>query len=127
MKILFSATAVACLLGLAPLSHATTLATAPTFAAPSQRSAHCSIGNTGTKPISVTVKVFDEAGNAFAAPSTCNEPIPPQSICTVFANTIPSLSAVACSATTAGSADKLRGSLTILDDRELPLRSVRLR
>jgi len=119
---------LACLLGLpAMASAAHILASAPTFGATTQHAAQCILGNTGTKDITVNATIVDESGNALPVATTCNEPIPPHFSCTVFANSIPSSAAVACSVTVSGSGNKLRGSLSILDSNEVPLRSAELR
>lgn len=71
-------TGIACLLGFSSLSHAAqTIASPSSFGSSTQRSAHCSIGNTGTRPIAVKVSVVDEGGTALVVSSTCNEPLPP--------------------------------------------------
>lgn len=126
MKTLAILTAVACLSGLSAAAHAATFASPATYASTSQRGAQCVLGNNGTKPIAATVRIVDEAGNAFQVNSTCGQ-VPAQFICSVFASSIPSNQAVACTATVTGSAEKLRGSLTLFDGQGVPLRTSELR
>ena len=113
--------------GLSGLSHAAqTIATSAIFGATTQHSAQCVIGNPSTRTIAVQVSIVDESGNPLQVSSTCNEPIPAGFNCSVFANSIPSTAAVACSATASGGIDKLRGTFTLSDGNAVALRSVEL-
>jgi hypothetical protein len=126
MKTFAILTAAACLAGLSGLAEAATLASPATYASTAQRGAQCVIGNHGTTPIKVDVRIVDEAGNAYSANNTCGS-VPPQFICSAFVSQVANNQAVACSATTSGSAAKLRGSLTLYDTQGVPLRTSELR
>ena len=123
MRIAFVLSLIGCLSGLAHAAQ--TIATSAVYGAATQHAAQCVIGNPTTRTIAVQVQIVDESGNPLQVASTCNEPMPPNTNCSVFANTIPSGAAVACSAT-ASSVDKLRGTFTISDGNEVALRSVEL-
>src|SRR5262249_19277410 len=83
--------AIACVSGSVAISHAAqTIASPAIFGASTQQLAQCTIGNTGTKTVDVTVTIVDEAGNVLPAASTCNEPLLGNFECSVFANAIPS-------------------------------------
>ncbi len=126
MKTLITLTAVVCLLGSTALAHAAkTLASAAIYGASTQDQAGCFIGNEGTTPIGVDLRIFDESGNALTSGSSCGGVVQPGFICSVFVN-ISSGVAYACSATATGSTKKLRGSL-VLFDAGVPLRSTDLR
>lgn len=119
-------TALACLLGFAGTSHAALLATPTIYGAITQKAAQCVIGNTGQTLVKVTVHIVDESGNVVLGPTTCNEPVQPGSVCSVFANNISSGVAFACTADVAGSAARIRAAFTIVDADEVPLRTADL-
>ena len=131
MKTSFVLAAAACLLALGGAAHAAqTIASSAMFGGSLQDRAQCIVRNVGTSPVSVTVTIFDESGNAVPASNFCTSPLGPGDNCSVFAS-ISNGVAYACSATAAGSAKSLRGSLVLYDtvdpsDFE-PLRSGQLR
>jgi len=73
----------------------------------------------------VTVTVFDEAGNPVGTPRNCGR-IEPHCLCESFVS-ISNDEAYACSATTSGKIDQLRGTMNLIDANRLPLRSIALR
>jgi hypothetical protein len=108
MSIRIVPSAIACLLALTAASHAAqTIASPAAYGSTFQQKAQCSIGNISMQPIAVEVRIVDEAGNDLPVNSTCGS-IEPNFICQATA-TIPFNQAVACTAKTPGSADKLRG------------------
>jgi hypothetical protein len=119
-------TAIACLLGASGAAHAGQIASSAIYGSFAQRQAQCFVGNLGTTPISVKVNILDESGNVVPTGTSCNGPIEPGFICSVFTNSIPNGVAFACSAS-AGSTAKLRGSLVLYDVNYNPLRSADLR
>jgi hypothetical protein len=119
--------AVASLLGFADGARAAVLASPAIYGSISQHAARCVIGNTGPTPVAVTVRIFDESGNVVPASSSCNGPIEPNFVCSVSANNIASGVAYACNAEVPGSGARIRGSLTLTDSNELPLRTADLR
>jgi hypothetical protein len=127
MRLPVALTAIACLLGLAGVSHAGQIASPAIYGAFTQKKAQCFIGNTGTSPIPVKVNILDESGNVVPSGSSCGSAVEAGFICSVFVNSIPNGVAFACSATTSGSASKLRGSLILYDANDIPLRSAALR
>lgn len=135
MKISATLTAIACLFVLTSLANADQTIASPTvFGAHTQEFAHCIIGNFGTDPVSVDVHIFNESGNVVPASSSCLAPVGAKFVCSVFAP-INFGAAYGCSATTSGSAKKLRGTLVLYDrvsdgfgsTDDIPLRSAELR
>lgn len=130
MKTTSMLTAAVLLLGLSLPAHAAqTIASPAIFGSNLQDRAQCIVRNTGASPIAVTVTIFNEAGTAVAT-SLCGGSITPGHNCSAFAN-IANGVAYACSATAAGNAKNLRGSLILYDtvdpgDFE-PIRSGELR
>jgi len=118
--------AIGCLLGLAGSAHAAQLASATIYGAFSQHTAQCAIANVGTTPIFVTVNIVDESGNVVPTSEHCGT-VQPGLLCEVFASSISTSSAFACTATTKGNTGKLRGSFNLLDANLSTLRTVELR
>ena len=127
MRTSIALTALACVLGFAGASHATVLASPAIYGAVTQKAAQCVIGNTGKTPVAVTVRILDESGNVVPSSSSCGSPVEAGFVCSVFANNIGSGQAYACTAEPAGSAKAIRGTLTLVDASEVPLRSADLR
>lgn len=133
MRIPVMLTAITCLLGLTRLSHAETLASPAIFGSFAQEKAQCIIRNIRTTPISLAVTIFGESGEVVGGTS-CFGPVEPGDNCSAF-TPIDFGVAYACSATTPGSAKKLRGTLILFDEvdngfggtRDVPLRSAELR
>lgn len=125
MKTSVVLTAIACVLGFAGASHAALLASPSIYGSVAQTSAECVIGNTGPVPVSVTVHILDESGNIVPASSSCRSAIEAGFVCSVFAN-IPNGVAFACTADVAGSASRIRGSLSLIDANEVPIRAADL-
>ena len=122
-------TAIACLLALAGSARASQLATPAIFGASTQHSAQCNLGNFGTRDIPVTgFDIVDESGNAFTVNRGCGSTIPAGFICQIFAPSIPSGQAVACTATVSNGAT-VRGTLLLFDNTGtgVPLRAQALR
>jgi hypothetical protein len=123
-------TAIACLLALAGSARASQLLATPAiFGASTQHSAQCNLGNFGTRDIPVTgFDIVDESGNAFPVNRGCGSAIPAGFICQIFAPSIPSGQAVACTATVSNG-DKVRGTLLLFDNTGtgVPLRAQALR
>lgn len=135
MKISAILTTIACFFGVTSLSHAAQTIASPTiFGAHTQEFAQCIIGNLGAESVSVDVHIFDESGNVVPASSSCGAPVEAKFVCSVFAP-ISFGVAYACSATSSGSAKKLRGTLVLYDrvpdgfgsTDDIPLRSAELR
>jgi hypothetical protein len=128
MKALLGFAAVLGVLALAGTSHsASRIASPAVYGSIFQRSAACTIGNTGPTPVKVTARIFDESGNVVPAASSCNGPVQPGFICQVFANNIASGVAYACNVDVSGSPAKLRATLVLRDANEVPIRTVDLR
>ena len=123
MRISIILTALTCLFGVTSLSQAAqTLASPAIFGSHSQTTAQCIIGNSGSTSVSVDVRILDESGNVVSR--GCGR-VEPNFICEVAAP-INSGAAYACSATTPGSATKLRGALALTDANGVLLRSAEL-
>lgn len=118
-------TTAGCLLALAGTSRAAQIASPTIFGAFFQQVAQCTIGNVGKTPVSVTVNIVDEQGNVVSTNSHCGI-IEPNFLCQVSALSISTDAALACTATTPGSAAKLRGNFALLAGG-LPIRSAELR
>lgn len=127
MRASITLTALACVLGLAGTAGATRLASPAIYGAVTQKEAACVIGNTGPTPVNLTVHIVDEVGNVVDTASSCRGSVPAGFICQVFANNIGFGSAYACTADVAGSAARIRGTLTLRDTDETPLRAAELR
>jgi len=130
MRMFAALTAIVSLLGVAGSSHASQLLATPAiFGASTQQSAQCNLGNFGTRDIPVTgFDIVDESGNAFPVNRGCGSAIPAGFICQIFAPSIPSGQAVACTATVSNG-DKVRGTLLLFDNTGtgVPLRAQALR
>src|SRR5262245_65611224 len=129
MRMSVVSTALGCLLAIAGSARASQLASPAIFGAFTQRSAQCNLGNFGTRDIPVTgFDIVDESGNAFPVNRGCGSTIPAGFICQIFAPSIPSGQAVACTATVSNG-DKVRGTLRRVDNAGLgvPLRAQALR
>src|SRR5262245_30033726 len=112
MRTSVSLAAIAGLLALAGTARASQLLATPAiFGASTQKSAQCNLGNFGTRDVPVTgFNIVDESGNAFPVNRGCGSAIPPGFICQIFAPSIPSGQAVACTATVSSGAT-VRGTL----------------
>jgi len=130
MRMFAALTAIVSLLGVAGSSQASQLLATPAiFGASTQKSAQCNLGNFGTRDIPVTgFDIVDESGNAFPVNRGCGSAIPAGFICQIFAPSIPSGRAVACTATVSNG-DKVRGTLLLFDNTGtgVPLRAQALR
>jgi len=130
MRMFAALTAIVSLLGVAGSSQASQLLATPAiFGASTQQSAQCNLGNFGTRDIPVTgFDIVDESGNAFPVNRGCGSAIPAGFICQIFAPSIPSGQAVACTATVSNG-DKVRGTLLLFDNTGtgVPLRAQALR
>ena len=117
------------LLGVAGSSQASQVLASPAvYGSPNQKVAECVLGNSGTRDVPVTsFQIVDESGNAFSVEGNCGA-VPAGFICSIatFAGSIPTGAAVACQANLSNG-DKIRGSLTIFDGNDVPLRSTELR
>jgi hypothetical protein len=130
MRMFAALTAIVSLLGVAGSSQASQLLATPAiYGSVSQRSAQCNLGNFGTRDIPVTgFDIVDESGNAFPVNRGCGSAVPAGFICQIFAPSIPSGQAVACTATVSNG-DKVRGTLLLFDNTGtgVPLRAQALR
>ena len=130
MRMFAALTAIVSLLGVASSSQASQLLATPAiFGASTQHSAQCNLGNFGTRDIPVTgFDIVDESGNAFPVNRGCGSAVPAGFICQIFAPSIPSGQAVACTATVSNG-DKVRGTLLLFDTTGtgVPLRAQALR
>jgi len=130
MRMFAALTAIVSLLGVAGSSQASQLLATPAiFGASTQQSAQCNLGNFGTRDIPVTgFDIVDESGNAFPVNRGCGSAVPAGFICEIFAPSIPSGQAVACTATVSNG-DKVRGTLLLFDNTGtgVPLRAQALR
>jgi len=130
MRMFAALTAIVSLLGVAGSSQASQLLATPAiFGASTQQSAQCNLGNFGTRDIPVTgFDIVDESGNAFPVNRGCGSAVPAGFICQIFAPSIPSGQAVACTATVSNG-DKVRGTLLLFDNTGtgVPLRAQALR
>lgn len=130
MRMFAALTAIVSLLGVAGSSQASQLLATPAiYGSVSQRSAQCNLGNFGTRDIPVTgFDIVDESGNAFPVNRGCGSAVPAGFICQIFAPSIPSGQAVACTATVSNG-DKVRGTLFLFDNTGtgVPLRAQALR
>lgn len=110
--------AMLAVLALAVPSYAGQMIASPAiFQSLNQSSAECVVRNLGPKPVSLTVTIFDESGNAVAttgAGGSCDGPVPPGRSCSRVAGTIDGGTAYACVAATPGSDPKLRGKAKAL-------------
>jgi hypothetical protein len=127
MRASITLTAIACVLGLAGTASATRLASPAIYGAVTQKQAACTIGNTGSTPVNLTVHIVDEVGTVVDTATSCRGSVEAGFICQVFANNLGFGSAYACTADIAGSASRIRASLTLRDADETPLRAVDLR
>jgi hypothetical protein len=110
MRSLGLLSALALVLLVTPLAHAAEIASPSIYGSSEQDSAECTIHNAGTGKVTVTIRVFDEAGESPAPPKTCTAMLPGAFCGRIFPIT-PSM-AYACTAT-AGSIGNLRGALII--------------
>ena len=125
MRLTIIPAAFAGFLALAGMCAAAQIASPTIYASGDQTRAECTIGNTGATPISVTITVFDEAGNPVGSPRNCGR-IEPHFLCETFVS-VSNDEAYACSATTSGKIDQLRGTMILIDANRFPLRSAELR
>ena len=130
MRMFAALTAIVSLLGVAGSSQASQLLATPAiFGASTQQSAQCNLGNFGTRDIPVTgFDIVDESGNAFSVNRGCGSAIPAGFICQIFAPSIPSGQAVACTATVSNG-NTVRGTLLLFDNTGtgVPVRAQALR
>ena len=130
MRMFAALTAIVSLLGVAGSSQASQLLATPAiFGASTQHSAQCNLGNFGTRDIPVTgFDIVDESGNAFPVNRGCGSAIPAGFICQIFAPSIPSGHAVACTATVSNG-NTVRGTLLLFDNTGtgVPVRAQALR
>ena len=129
MRMFAALTAVGCLLGVAGSSHASQVLASPAvYGSINQKVAECVLGNSGTRDVPVgSFQIVDQSGNAFSVEGNCGA-VPAGFICSIatFAGRIPTGAAVACQANVSNG-DKIRGSLTIFDGNDVPLRTTELR
>ena len=127
MRMFAALTAVGCLLGVAGSSHASQVLASPAvYGSPNQTVAECVLGDFGTRDVPVTsFQIVDESGNAFSVEGNCGA-VPAGFVCSISAFNIPFGAAVACQANVS-SGNTIRGSLTIFDGNDVPLRSTELR
>ena len=130
MRMFAALTAIVSLLGVAGSSQASQLLATPAiYGSVSQRSAQCNLGNFGTRDIPVTgFDIVDESGNAFPVNRGCGSAVPAGFICQIFAPSISSGQAVACTATVSNG-NTVRGTLLLFDNTGtgVPLRAQALR
>jgi len=118
MKLSTKLITAGCLLALAGTSRAAQISSPPVYGAFFQQVAQCTVGNVGPTPVVAAIDIVDETGKVVASNSGCR--IDPNFLCQVSAFSLSATGAYACTATTAGSAAKLRGNIAILDSL-LPL------
>jgi hypothetical protein len=125
------ATAIACLFGLSSFAHAGKSFHSPAiYAGYDQDDAECWIRNTGTTPITVEVRIFDESGNTppIFDNTVCRSPVQPGYTCVAYANDVPNGQAFACSATLlSGNRKVMRGMMMLKTAVGEPLESAELR
>jgi hypothetical protein len=106
--------------------HAGQIASPSVFGSWQQASVQCTVGNTGSTPLNVVANIVDESGNVVPTSSHCGT-IEGNFLCQIFASSISTTGAFACTATTSGSVAKLRGDVVIFDSGGFPLRTAELR
>ena len=111
MKTFIAAVAGVVLLAFGGVSHAGQISSPMIFGAGSQQSAECSIYNSSTAKVTVTVKIIDDFANTVSQ-SNCGGPINPGQFCSLF-TPVSDEEAHTCVVTSPGSTTSLRASLVI--------------
>ena len=111
MKTFIAAVAGAVLLAFSGVSHAGQISSPVIFGTGAQQSAECSIYNSSTAKVTVTVKIVDDFAN-LVSQSNCGGPIQPGQYCSLF-TLVSDDEAHTCVVSSPGSVTGLRASLVI--------------